>query len=207
MLKNEDSLEARVSALEKRSPERLDLITARTTVEFEEAFEKVLNKAIQYLEKNSKNFHPLKEDGLTAVIVGMLDCTEGLIATQESNSNGHVDLTIRADQCRPPRLMLGEAKIFGYYSWHEKGLQQLVQRYSTGREERGLLLVYVKMDDVKGRMEKIRQELDQKLPCNQLKASSDHPRQWSFLTSHKHHSGEEIEVWHLGANLHYPVAK
>lgn len=207
MLKSEDSLEARVSALEKLFPERLDLITARTTVEFEEAFEKVLNKAIQHLEKNSKNFHPLQEDGLTAVIVGILNSTKGLTATQESNSNGHVDLTIRADLCEPPRLMLGEAKIFNYYSWHEKGLQQLVQRYSTGREERGLLLVYVKKDDVKGRMEKIRKELDQKLPCNQLKASSDHPRQWSFLTSHKHHSGEEIEVWHLGANLYNPVAE
>lgn len=207
MLKNEDSLEARVSTLEKRFPERLDLITARTTAEFEEAFEKIINKAIQHLEKNSKNFSQLHEDGLTAVIVGMLDFTEGLTVTQESNSNGHVDLTIRADQCSPPRLMLGEAKIFKYYLWHEKGLEQLVQRYSTGREERGLLLVYVKKDDIKGRMEKIRKELDQKLPCDQLKASSDHPRQWSFLTSHKHRSGEEIEVWHLGANLHNPVAK
>lgn len=207
MLKYEDSLEARISTLEKRFPERLDLITARTTAEFEEAFEKVFNNAIQHLEKNSKNFDPLQEDGLTAVIVGILANTEGLTATQESNSNGHVDLTIRADQCTPSRLKLGEAKIFGYYSWHEKGLQQLVQRYTTGREERGFLLVYVKKDDVKGRMEKIRIELDQKLPCNQLKASSDHPIQWSFLTSHKHRSGEEIEVWHVGANLHNPVVK
>ncbi len=46
MLKKEDSLEARVSALEKQFPERLDLITARTKIEFEEAFEKVLGKVI-----------------------------------------------------------------------------------------------------------------------------------------------------------------
>lgn len=205
MLKKDDSLEARISALEKRYPERLDLITARTRAEFEEAFEKILNKAIQHLEKNSKNFSKTGEDGLTAVIVGMLDCTEGLTATQEANSNGHVDLTIRADQCIPQRLKLGEAKIFNYYTWHEKGLKQLVERYSTGREDRGLLLVYVKKDNVKGRMDKIRRELDQKLPCNQLEASENHETQWSFLTTHKHSSGEEIEVWHLGANLYNPV--
>lgn len=207
MLKKEDSLEARIESIERLFPERLDLITARTTAEFEEAFEKVLDKTIQHLEKNSINFSRLDENGLTAVVVGMLDCTEGLTATQESNSNGHVDLTIRADLCAPPRLKLGEAKIFRGYGWHEKGIEQLVQRYLTGREEHGLLLVYVKKDDIKGRMEKIRAELDKKLPCNLLGSCENHSGKWSFLTTHKHSSGEEIMVWHVGVNLYNPISK
>lgn len=71
MLKNEDSLEARVSTLEKRFPKRLDLITARTTAEFEEAFEKIINKAIQNLEKTARISSHCRK---MALLLSLLEC-------------------------------------------------------------------------------------------------------------------------------------
>ena len=35
----------------------------------------------------------------------------GLTVAQETNSNGHVDLTIEADHCTPARVKLGEARL------------------------------------------------------------------------------------------------
>lgn len=191
---------------EALTPAQRDLLTAKTAAEFNAAFSVILLEAVRRLEKDSKNLNVLSEDGLSTVLSGFVNGTNALIVTREESSNGHVDLTFKARLCKPPREVLGEAKIFDYYCWHEKGLSQLVSRYSTGREDRSMLLEYVKLPGIKGHMEALRSEHDVKLPCNQTAMCSDHETvvQWSFLSSHKHSSGEKIEVWHLGCNLYHP---
>ena len=202
MLDDQNSLNALVTAL---TPAQRDLVTAQTKTEFDDAFSALVLDAVRRLEKDSKNFVGLCEDGLSSLLCGFISGSNALIVTREESSNGHVDLTFKAQLCKPQREVLGEAKIFNYYNWHESGLSQLVERYSTGREDRGLLLVYVKKDGIKDRMEKLRDELDEKRPCGQTQASSKHNQiKWSFFTAHKHSSGEEIEIWHLGCNLHTP---
>ena len=194
---------------EALTPAQRDLLTAKTVSEFNSAFSAILLEAVRRLEKGSKNLGGLGEDGLSEVLAGFINGTNALIVTREESSNGHVDLTFKARLCKPPREVLGEAKISKSYSWHESGLSQLVNRYSTGREDRGLLLEYVKLKGIKGHMEGLRSELDKKRPCNQLGDCSDHETvaQWSFVSSHTHSSGETLEVWHFGCYLYYPDNK
>jgi hypothetical protein len=195
------SLHAFAEAL---TPAQRDLLTAKTATEFNEAFAAIVLEAVRRLEKDSKNLGILNEDGLSSVLCGFVNGTNVLTVTREEASNGHVDFTFKARLCKPPREVLGEAKIFNYYGWHVSGLTQLVKRYSTGREDRGLLLEYVKLEGIKGHIDNLRSELDAKLPCKQVAKCGDHETvtQWSFCSSHKHSSGEQIEIWHFGCNLY-----
>src|SRR3984893_7746551 len=159
--------------LKRKAPEYLDLLTAETEDEFETAFTALLEKAVSYLETNKKNFAKLDEDGLSAALRGWLSIP-GLTVTQETNSNGHVDLTIEADHCTPIRRKLGEAKIYDGPVYHFKGLEQLLGRYTTGREGRGLLIVYFRKQNIAGLVKKLREKMDADLPCQQQGKTVDH---------------------------------
>src|SRR5262245_55649970 len=124
-----------VELMQRKAPEYLDLLTARTDEEFEQAFDGILEKAIAHLEYNKKNFSTLNEVGLSAVLAAGL-ATPGLSISQEEYCNGHVDLIIEADHCVPARRKLAEAKIYDGPEYHIQGLGQLLGRYSTGREGR-----------------------------------------------------------------------
>jgi hypothetical protein len=183
----------------------LDLLTATSKEQFDRAFSEIVSGAIEQIERDSYNLNKLCENALSGEVVRSINGTLILQLTREESSNGHVDLTFHAPLCRPPKRVLGEAKIFNYYRWHKDGLTQLVSRYSTGREERGLLLVFVKTDRIKDRMETLRAELDEKRPCEQTAACANHCVRWSFVTTHEHTSNEHVEVWHLGCNLFSPA--
>jgi hypothetical protein len=144
-----DSLAAFAELLRKKNPAYLDLATAQTDDESEKAFIVILESAIQHLEKNKRNFAPLGEVGLSAVMAGALSMPGLLAAIPEANSNGHVDLMIEIYNCEPPRLKLGEAKIYAGPSYHIKGVGQLLGRYTTGRELPGLLISYVRKENIK----------------------------------------------------------
>jgi hypothetical protein len=163
MSNGDNSLKALVDRMKAKAPELLDLFTAATLDQFENAFDTLLGKAVSRLEKNSRNFEKLGEVGLSAAIGGYLDCP-GLTVTQEANSNGHVDLTIEFVCSSPPRTKLAEAKIHNGFQYHCGGLRQLLGRYTTGRESCGLLLVYVKKPNISGLMKELRDTLDDELP-------------------------------------------
>ncbi len=195
------SAEDLIEMLKRKAPEYLDLLTATTDEEFEAAFTAVLGKAVHHLEKNKKNFAKLDEEGLSGVLAGTLTIP-GLTVTQETNSNGHVDLTIEADHCTPPRTKLGEAKIYRSPSYHIKGIGQLLGRYTTGRETQGLLLSYVRKPNIKRITAQLKAKMDEDRPENQTAPSEDHTLQWSLCTTHGHSSGENISLSHVGCNLH-----
>ena len=94
------SLAEMIARLEKHEPDYLDLVTASTEDEFDAALVPLLAKTVDHLESNSKNFSSLGETGLTAVFVGKLSGF-GLRVTQETNANGHVDVTITGYFCSP----------------------------------------------------------------------------------------------------------
>ena len=201
MKQDNNSVQALVERLKRKAPEYLDLISAETEEEFEEAFDALLEKAISHLEENSKNFRSLDEEGLSAALAGKLSMP-GLTVTQETNSNGHVDLTIEADHCYPQHRKLAEAKIYRTPSYHLAGVKQLLERYTTGREGRGLLIVYVQKKNIKGIMAGLRESMNKDLPHNQISPAQDHKLKWSFLTNHSHSSGEKLLVGHVGCNLY-----
>lgn len=191
-----------IDRMERKAPALLDLLTAVTEDEFETAFTVILESAVIHMEKNKKNYQDLNEEGLSAALAGAISMP-GLTVTQETNSNGHVDMTIEADHCSPARIKLGEAKIYASPSYHIKGIGQLLGRYSTGREMSGLLINYVRKPDIKGIIEKLKIAMDNQLPEKQTGPCEDHALKWSFMTTHKHSSGEEVDLGHIGFNLHF----
>ena len=190
-----------VEQIRRKAPEYLDLLTAQTDDEFDHAFDAILGKAVSSLELNKKNYRDLGEVGLTGVLAAALSIP-GLSVTQETHSNGHVDLTIEAHHCVPARKKLGEAKIYKGPQYHIDGLEQLLGRYTTGREGGGLLIVYVRKKDIAGLVRKLRDRLNKELPCNQQGKCSDHSLKWSFMSSHHHDCGDILEVSHVGCNLY-----
>ena len=91
-----DSAKDLVDMVLRKAPEYVNLLTAETTAEFESAFDTLLEKAIVRIEENKKNFLQLDEEGLSAVLAAALSIP-GLTVTQETHSNGHVDLTVKAE--------------------------------------------------------------------------------------------------------------
>ena len=190
-----------IDIIKRKAPEYMDLLTAETDPEFEMAFDSLLERAIAHIEGNKKKFEKLGEEGLSAVFAGVLSIP-GLTVTQETNSNGHVDLTIEADHCTPARKKLGEAKIYNGPEYHLKGLEQLLGRYTTGREGRGLLIIYVRKKDIAGLVQKLRERMDNDFPMGQKGKTLDYNLRWSFISKHVHSSGEDLDVGHIGCNLH-----
>jgi len=201
VIDNEDSYHALIEQLRRKAPAYIDLLTAETEDEFESAFEVVLDSAVRLLEKNKTNFQKLDEVGLSGVLAGALSIP-GLTVTQESHSNGHVDLTIEADHCFPARIKLVEAKIYDGAAYHVKGVEQLLGRYTTGREGCGLIISYVRQRDISGIFNKLRLYMDEALPLSQRGACQDNQIRWSFVTIHLHACGESLQVSHIGCNLY-----
>ena len=190
-----------IRSIERKAPEYLDLLTAEPDEEFERAFDAVLQRAVAQLEANKDNFRTLGEVALTGALAMALSIP-GLTLTQEEHSNGHVDVTIVADHCVPLRRKLGEAKIYRGLAYHLDGLDQLLNRYSTGREGRGLLIEYFRTRDIAGLVEQLRKDMDATHPYGQKINTADHVHKWSFLSMHSHSSGEAVEVAHVGCNLY-----
>lgn len=191
-----------VEMIRRKSTKYLDLFTAENNEEFESALDALLEKALIHLEKNKKLFKPLNEEGLSAVLAGAMSIPGLLTVSQEKYSGGRVDLTFEADYCAPARTILGEAKIYRGYRYHEGGLSQLLQRYTTGRECRSFLIVYVRKKDIKGLIEKLKTEMDDNLPLAQKGKTAVHTLKWSFISIHTHSCGEDLQVCHVGCNLH-----
>ena len=198
---DKDTLAYYAELIKRKAPEFFDLFTAGTEQQFEDACEALVQGAVAHLERNKVNFTGLGEVGLTAVVVASLTMP-GLKVTQEEHSNGHVDLTIEAEHCVPVRRKLGEAKIYSSPSYHEKGLGQLINRYSTGREARGLLLNYVRKANIVDLIKNLRNSLDTDLPLKQKGPTQDHKLKWSFSSTHGHSSGEDLVIDHIGCNLY-----
>lgn len=198
---SESNLYNYIELTKKLSRETLDLITSNTDEEFNAAFDNWLSQAIAKLEAGKKEFKDLSEDGLSNILACSLSTPE-ISVTREQNSNGHVDLTVKLLNSSPQRIKLGEAKIWRGKEYHSKGLDQLLNRYTTGRECRGFVISYVKIKDIKSLFEDLRKHIDDTKPFNLEGLCLDHNIKWSFLSNHKHSSGELIAVCHIGCNLH-----
>lgn len=181
-------------------PELKALLNPNSTdEEFDEALEKHISESIRWLEDNANALHTNSEDSLSTTLAGHMSIKQLLNATREENSRGHVDITIKV--ISTSRRRLGEAKIYGGYAYYEKGIKQLVDRYSTGREPTGYIFCYVKDPDIKVKMDNLQSECDSRRPCGQATPCGAHSARWAFETSHRHLSGESLRVVHFGINL------
>ncbi|MFN8489967.1 MAG: hypothetical protein U0350_20440 [Caldilineaceae bacterium] len=142
---------------------------------------------MDYIERNAGYLNSLQEDAISCFVVAYLN-VPGIRVTQQTHTNGHVDITIESNA--PIRRRLGEAKIYGGPQYHAKGLDQLFNRYMTGREGTGIMFSYVKDSGIKNLIAKIRLHLDKEKPCHQQGNAQDHRIKWAFVTHHEHRSGE-----------------
>lgn len=100
---------------------------------------KELIACFESLEEEANEHHDKGETGISSSVKMYLkgakyDCTT------ETNSNGHVDLTVRENRFK----WLGEAKLHRGNSWTYHGFNQLTENYTTGRPNasRGGIIVY-----------------------------------------------------------------
>jgi hypothetical protein len=199
-----NTLYALVEILKRQAPEVLDLALAKTEEDFCVVFDRLMERAVMHLEKNAGNFAHWDEVAMSAVLTAFFNGMPGMSVVQEGHSNGHVDLTIEVRLVSPVQRRLAEAKIEKGPAYHEKGLEQLLTRYVTGREQSSWLILYVDHPNIKGRMQTLRDNLDTKRPLKQMAACTPHSIKWAFVSAHEHLSGEVIRVSHVGCNLHHP---
>lgn len=143
-----------------------------TDEEFDEALESHILDAVRWLEDNANSLHGDNEDSLSTTLAGRISMKQLIDAGRETNTRGHVDITIKV--ISTPRKRLGEAKIYAGYAYHEQGIRQLVERYSTGRDRSGYMFCYFKVPDIKGKMEKLQADCDVRKPCRQRAESIRH---------------------------------
>lgn len=197
MLSLEDSLKALLTL----QPEyRILLDPNATDEEFDDAIEYLINDAARWLEDNANSLSEDSEDSLSTTLAGRISSGKLITVTRETNNKGHVDITITV--ISSPHKRLGEAKIYSGFSYHQKGLQQLIDRYSTGRSRSGYIFCYVKEQDIRGKFSKLQSDCDKVKPCRQAGSASVNNCRWSFITMHEHASGEALRVVHYGINLH-----
>lgn len=155
--------------LRQQSPEHLDLFASLSDDDFQFAFYSLLSKALAGLEESKKGFQSLDEPALSAVLrLAML--VPGLSVTLEQHSNGHADLTFESYRLGMARRILGEAKIHDGPKYHIDGVGQLLG-YMTGRELRGLMVIYMRKANGSLLMKKVRDTMDAEQPEEQQGAT------------------------------------
>lgn len=160
----------------------------------------MLGKKLDGMEKNKKNFQSLDEPALSAVLALAMS-VPGLSVTQEENSNGHADLSFETYRVGFARRILGEAKIHDGPKYHIDGLKQLLG-YMTGRELRGLIVVYMRKANGSVLMQKVRDTMDADKPAEQQGPTQAHGLKWAFNSNHLHPCGDSLQVSHVACNLH-----
>lgn len=172
--------------------------------EFNDALERLIEAAIGKMESNVKDFDPdhvMSENGLSYVLSSNIEMP-GITVSRETNSNGHVDLTIEVEPSLSGRKRLGEAKIWKGPGYHLEGLEQLLNRYATGRCDSGFVFAYVREAKIKDKIQSLKNRMDVEKPCEQDGNCEDHPfAKWSLVSKHEHRSGEILRVVHFGCNL------
>ena len=200
-----DSLSALIDEIGSMYPvvELLKLVSAETEEEFDHALEYLLENAVKHLEKSANFLNDQLEDYITNFLISYLCGTQLIDAEHDAYSKGHVDITIETKTSFPKRIRLGEAKIYRGPSYHVDGMEQLINRYTTGREGTGFMLEYVTARNIVDLVDKIRKHLDEHRPCAQNGDTQDHRHiLWAFESQHTHSSGEGFRVVHLNCNLH-----
>jgi len=186
--------------LRRQSPEHLDLFASLSDDEFQIAFDSLLSKSLAGMEESKSIFQALHEPALSAIL-RLAIMVPGLSVSLEQHSNGHADLTFESYRMGISRRILGEAKIYDGPQYHIDGVKQLLG-YMTGREIRGLMVVYMRKANGAGLMKKIRAVMNTELPSKQLGQTTSHPMKWAFDSSHTHTCGDDIRVSHVACNLY-----
>jgi len=177
------------------------LFEAKTPEQFDDFLDRHFEECVQRMEAEAHHLKGDCEEKLSAFLAAALSMP-GLSVVREGYSNGRVDLTIKSESVKSTEKRLAEAKIYSGPSYHSKAINQLISRYSTGRQSRGYILEYVTSPDISNIVLKLRNRADKDLPVQQVGGTEDRTMKWSYKSHHRHSSGELIKVVHINVNLH-----
>ncbi|WP_175725417.1 hypothetical protein [Burkholderia ambifaria] len=182
-------------------PELKRLFQATTSDDFDQFLDLHFERCIQRMEAEAHHLNSDGEEKLSAFLAAALSLP-GLTVIREGYSNGRVDLTIRSESLLSPELRLAEAKIYGGPAYHAQAIDQLISRYSTGRQKIGYVIEYVKQAGISGIVSRLRKQADTDFPVHQVGSTQNHAMQWAYVSEHQHSSDELIRVVHINVNLH-----
>lgn len=192
----------------------LDLVDPQAFDEFSRSVMITLRKAVRSLEQNANIYYNQSEEQLSTTIALLLE-SSGFKTKNEPSQRGHVDIFVEKDNF----TWLIEAKI-GYNNQKIfEGLLQLTSRYLTDQRS-ACLLLYFKKENIKSHFENWRMFLHNKEWVSYAQSNSILDKctfslndttvktdglcfGYSFLADVKTTSGETVDVYHVGANLHF----
>lgn len=177
------------------------LFEARTSQEFDDFLDRHFEECVQRMEAEAHHLVADSEEKLSAFLAAALSMP-GLSVIREGYSNGRVDLTIKSDSMMFPERRLAEAKIYDGPTYHAQAIEQLICRYSTGRQNRGYVIEYVKKSGISNLVLKLRNKADADFPVHQQGVTYEHKMKWAYISDHLHASEELINVVHINVNLH-----
>ena len=195
------NLDTYLNLLQRNSPAGLHVFFARSPDEFADALETAIESAVQHMEAGASFNYNRDERALTHELVGCLG-GGGVHVQNEGHSSGHVDVTV-AHPNQTGWRVLGECKIYRGPAHHVEGCGQLLLRYATGRLPRTFCLDFVQLGDIHGKIQRIRDHMDHDLPLEQQGVARDHRMRWAFTTDHRHGSGENVSILHVGCNVYH----
>lgn len=177
------------------------LFQAGTAEEFDDFLDRHFEECVQRMEAEAHHLMDDSEEKLSAFLAAALRMP-GLDVIREGYSNGHVDLTIKSESMTFPQRRLAEAKIYAGPAYHVQAIEQLIARYSTGRQSRGYVVEYFKKPGIAELVLRLRKKADVDLPMRQHGTTGDHRMRWAYISDHRHASEELIHVVHINVNLY-----
>ncbi len=188
-----------------------DRAIPRAAVETYEEFVSMLQLDVEdildSLENSAPHYFDDGEDKITSAIVGRL-VDIGYVATQETDTNGHVDLTVTSRYLK--FTWLGEAKLDNGAAYLWGGWLQLTTRYSKATESDccGGILVYMKKGQGGARMMDWADRLVEEGVNVYSRSKRDRRGNLGFYTTIQHpKSGRDYEVRHMAVLLQHDPKK
>lgn len=195
----ENSLRALQQYMENKSPATLRVFFSQNEREFIEGVDLILEIAIRRLEANAASHNDLGELTLSTMLSDLIN-QAAIPCEKESYRNGHVDITI--SHPHQPFQYLGECKIYSGFKTHWNGCDQLLNRYSSGRDSRGFVLEFFRRPEMYALLAALKDRFDKEFPHEMKGSSTTHHIKGAFVTLHTHFTKTDIEVLHLGCNLY-----
>lgn len=196
-------VQIRLKSLFDWFPALRGILVADDAQEFDNLLEQYIEQCVQGMEAEAHHLNPDSEEKLSAFLAASLR-HPGLDVRREGYTNGRVDLTIRQEGVIAGQVRLAEAKIYDGPAYHSAALEQLVNRYSTGRPPTGYVIEYFKKAGIAKFVQALRDHADTQKPVQQEGATSAHPMKWAYQSQHRHSSDELLRVVHVSVNLHRP---
>jgi len=198
----ENQIEEFLRFLDSQLPGTGEAYFSSTEEQFLNAIDKSLNAAVERIERTARFLTNRNELELSTTLCNMMS-RAAIRCYSEAYSNGHVDITIEHHTL--PMKYLGECKIWNGCIRHFEGCEQLLSRYSSGREVGGFVLEFFNVPGLYEKMKLLQERIADEKPCELAQNPTEHEIiKGGFRTMHRHFTGAVLALLHLGCNVFHP---